>query len=154
MATIGADAAKLAGLQVDLLTKVRKGSITLEELEMFNNLSPKARAERFGDFKKPKSVLPAKPTDKFSLLVDLGTITVPDNYDHVTRLATFKKENEKKFYSYNSAITDENFPKPTRILKPGDKFQVRAFKQIVSGETTSEERMAFLSKQKAVFVGA
>ena len=150
---IGADAAKLAGLQVDLLTKVRKGSITLEELEMFNNLTPKARAERFGDFKKPKPA-PTKQTEKFDLLVDLGIVTVPDNYDHATRLATFKKENEKKFYSYNDAITDKNFPKPTRILKPGDKFHVRAYKQIVSGETTSEERMAFLAKQKVVLVGA
>ena len=151
---IGADAVKLAGLQIDTLQKVRKGQITLEELEMFNNLSPKARAERFGDFKKSKPAPPAKPIEKFGLLVDLGEVTVPDNYDHATCLATFDKENRKKFYSYNDAITDKNFPTPTRILKPGDKFHVRAFKQIVSGDTTSEERMAFLAKQKAVLVGA
>ena len=151
---IGADAAKLAGLQVDLLTKIRKGSITLAELEMFNNLTPKARAERFGDFKKPKSVTPSKPVEKFGLLVDLGIVTVPDNYDHATRLSIFEKENRKKFFSFNDNITDVNFAKPTRILKPGDKFRVRVFQQIVSGETTSEERMAFLAKQKAVLVGA
>ncbi len=32
---IGADAAKLAGLQMDLLNKLRKGKVTLEELELF-----------------------------------------------------------------------------------------------------------------------
>jgi hypothetical protein len=92
--------------------------------------------------------------DKFALLVDLGTITVPDDYVHGSRLTTFGKEHRKEFYYYNDAITDGNFPNPTRVLKPGDKLRVRAYKQIVPGETTSEERMAFLATQKAVLVGA
>ena len=94
------------------------------------------------------------PAEKFSLLADLGIITVPDDYDHTTRLTLFGEKNREKFYYYNDGITDEHFPNPTRILKPGDKLHVRAFKQIVSGATTSEERLAFLATQKAVHTGA
>ena len=124
---IGADAARLAGLQID----------TLQE-------------DRFGDGKKPK----AEPTEKFALLADLGIITVPEDYDHATWLATFGKKNHKKFYYYNDALTDQNFPNPSRILKPGQKLRVRAFKQVVRGTTTSEERMVFLASQNAVHTGA
>jgi hypothetical protein len=58
------------------------------------------------------------------------------------------------FRSYNEDITDKNFPNPTRILKPGEEFRVRVFKQFVGDTTTSEERMAFLATQKAVHTGA
>ncbi len=93
-------------------------------------------------------------TGKFTLLKDLGTITVPEGYDHKTQLSSFEKKNRKKFYFYNDALIDQNFPRPTRILKPGDKFHVRAWKQTVPGTTTSKERMDFLRKQKAVHTGA
>lgn len=97
---------------------------------------------------------PVVSTKKFALLTDLGTITVPDDYDHTTRLTSFSKKNRKKFYYYNDAIADANFSNPSRILRPGDKLRVRVFKQIVSGMTTSEERLSFLATQKAVHVGA
>ncbi len=156
MSTLNIDAntAKLAGLQIDTLQKVRNGQITLGQWERFNNLSSDDREARFGDTKKLKPAPSVEPTGKFTLLVDLGIITVPDDYDHTTRLSMFGKKNRKKFYYYNDDITDENFPNPSRILKSGDKLHVRAFKQIVSGTTTSEERMAFLATQKAVHTGA
>lgn len=97
-----------------------------------------------------------KLEEKFVLLIDLGIITVPDDYVHETCLQLFEKKNRQKFCEkrgYNYNITDQNFPHPSRILKPGDKLRVYAFKQIVSGRTTSEERMSFLKSQKAVFVG-
>jgi hypothetical protein len=103
------------------------------------------------EIKKPESKLMG---EKFGLFADLGIITVPDDYDHATWLALFSKKNRKKFYFYNDNITDVNFPNPTRILKPGDKFYVRAFKQVVPGNTTSEERMTFLKTQKAIHTGA
>ena len=96
----------------------------------------------------------AEPVKKFALLADLGIITVPNNYDHATWLKTFAKKNRKKFYYYNDSINDENFSNPSRVLKPGEKLHVRVFKQVVSGMTTSEERMAFLSTQKTVLTGA
>ncbi len=98
--------------------------------------------------------VPVSTTQKFALLVDLGIITVPDDYDHTSRLTTFGKQNRKKFYYYNDNITDQNFPNPTRVLSPGDKLRVHAFKQVVGGTTTSEERMAFLATQEAIHVGA
>ena len=91
---------------------------------------------------------------KFALLVDLGIIVVPENYIHGKCLEMFFKNNHKNLYDYNKNITDANFSHPSRILKPGDKFRVKAFKQIV-GSTTSQERMAFLSKQLGnIYVGA
>ncbi len=150
---IDADAAKLAGLQIDTLQKVRSGQITFGQWERFNNLSTEDREARFGD-SKPKPANPPDPKVKFGLLVDLGIITVPDDYVHKDHLDTFRRNHEKEFYYYNSDITDKNFKKPTRVLKPGDRLHVRAFKQIVPGRTTSEERMAFLATQKAVHTGA
>lgn len=51
--TIGADAAKLAGLQVDLLQKMRQGQITLDHLEWFIKLSKVQRDMLSGaDLKK------------------------------------------------------------------------------------------------------
>lgn len=46
----------LAGLQVDLLQKIRSGKISLEELQLFLNLSPKKRAELLG-MKLPQQTL-------------------------------------------------------------------------------------------------
>lgn len=93
-------------------------------------------------------------TEKFALLVDLGIITVPNDYGHTTWLASFYKKNRGAFYYYNVAITDLNFPNPSRMLNPGDKLGVRTFRQIVPNTTTSEERMAFLATQNAVHTGA
>jgi hypothetical protein len=100
------------------------------------------------------TVLLPKESDKFGLFVDLGIITVPKDYVHETRLVSFEKENRKKFYGYNDAITDKNFGKATTKLVPGRKFRVKAFKQIVGGSTTSEERLAFLKTQNAILTGA
>lgn len=93
--------------------------------------------------------------EKFALLCDLGTIVVPKDYDHATALASFKEQNRDKFYYYNDDINDANFPNPSRILKAGDRLMVHAYHQIVSGLTTSAERMAFLSLlQGNVYPGA
>jgi len=93
-------------------------------------------------------------SEKFALFVDLGTIVVPEDYIHDTRLDSFSKQNRKKFYYYNDDITDANFAKATTKLVPGRKLRVKVFKQIVSDTTTSEERMAFLESQNAVLTGA
>ena len=154
MPIIGADAVRLADLQVDALQKLRSGQLSLDHCERFLNLSPEAREERFGDFKNSKLAPPVEPVEKFALLVDLGIITVPENYKHAIQLAQFLRADGKKFRSVNDNITDANFPNPSRILKPGDKLWVRAFRQIVSDTTTSEERMVFLANQKAVHTGA
>lgn len=151
---IGADAAKLAGLQIDTLSKVRAGQITLEQWERFNNLSPKDREARFGKVEKPELIFLPIP-EKFALLADLGKIKVPADFDHALYLAKFCKKNYHKFEYYSDGINDTNFSNPSRILKPGDKLHVRAFQQIVGGSTTTEERMDFCRKQPGnIFTGA
>lgn len=92
---------------------------------------------------------------RFTLLADLGIITIPAEYVHATQLATFKKKYREKFYGYNDNTTDANFPNPTRILKAGDALHVRAWGHAKAGMTTSsDERMEFLRAQRSVFTGA
>ena len=107
---------------------------------------------------EPAVLPPAQSVEKFAEFVDLGIVTVPNDYDHATCLTAFRQRHqggeEKSFRYYNDAITDPNFSNPSRILKPGDKFRVKAYRQVVGGTTTSEERMAFLRRQKTIFTGA
>ncbi len=100
-----------------------------------------------------EAVPEATPTPKFELLIDLGEIVVPEGYGHTTALTTFHMQHRGAFYGYNEDITDKNFPNPSRILQPGDRLGVQAFRQVVSS-TTSEERLAFLATQDAVLTGA
>ena len=100
---------------------------------------------------KAKSQLPVVDEEKFTLLVDLGVITIPDDYVHGKELGSL---NQSDFYYFNKDITDKHFSNPSRILKPGDKLWVRAFKQVSSGSTTSVERMQLLAKQNAIHTGA
>ncbi|MEK7664422.1 MAG: hypothetical protein AAB340_03240 [Patescibacteria group bacterium] len=94
---------------------------------------------------------------KFEIFKNLGILTVPANYIHTTRLADFYERHQggekKSFYYYNSDINDQNFANPSRILKPGEKFQVDVVRQ-VSGEVTSEEHMAFLAVHRGIHLGA
>lgn len=133
--TIGADAVRLADLQIDALSKYRTGQLSLDHWERFVNLSPEAREERFGDGKRPASARTIELVVKFGLLADLGIITVPTDYKLVTE------------------FVGGSFPNPTRVLKPGNRLWVRAHKQIVDGVTTSEERMAFLKTLNSHLVG-
>ncbi len=91
---------------------------------------------------------------KFVLLVDLGITTVHADYEHGNQLKKFFEQNSDKLFNINYEITDKNFPNPTRVLRPGDRLRIRAFKQVVGGSTTTEERVDFLRKEKAVFIGA
>ncbi len=102
---------------------------------------------------KRASVRTKKWSERFGLLVDLGVITVADDYNHATALKTFMSKNCQRFHSVSDNITDTNFSNPTRILKPGDKLHVRAFEPIVNRITT-EECVRFLVAQKAIFTGA
>ena len=121
-----------------------------------NGTSFQAYLEHRNSFSQQETSAPAPKAEpeKFALLVDLGIITVTEDYEHAARLKTFRKKNVRKFYYYNDAITDENFANPSRVLKPGNKLHVRVFKQVAAGTTTSEERIAFLATQKAVLTGA
>lgn len=93
----------------------------------------------------------AQVDDRFELL-NTFSITVPQGYDHATRLASFSKEHREEFAYYNDAITDMNYAKATTKLEPGRKLKVKVFQ--IKGLVSSEDCMAHLRSQKAIFVGA
>lgn len=149
--TIGADAAKLAGLQIDYLQKLRSGQVTLDHFEWFLGLTKEERDSFLG------GKITALPSIKFAEVPGLSwVIEVPADYDHGTRLGSFIKKNRQGFYYVNDAITDQNFSRTaTTQLTPGRKIRVTVYKQTVSGSTTSSERMDFLRQQPGnVFLGA
>lgn len=77
--------------------------------------------------------------DKFRLneSVDLGVIVVPEGFRH----------------DQLDGVLSNNYPNPSRTLKPGDKFQVCIFEQTVDS-TTAEERISFLVNRGATLLGA
>ena len=79
---IGADAAKLAGLQIDLLQKIRSGQITLGHLEWFSKLTKEER-ERFcsGAYVIPSRVIPIDRTTPFDPVKLLGQGWTIDEQD-------------------------------------------------------------------------
>ena len=128
-----------AGFDSDLIKKIIGSKGNKMAKDMYDAIVPNV-------LKKIEEI-----KEKFELFADLGVLTVPNDYVHGKQLDGMNRE---EFYFFNESITDANFPNPTRILKPGDKFSVQVFKQTVSGITTSEERMQFLTSQKAVNTGA
>ena len=138
--SIGADAAKLAGLQIDLLQKLRQGKITLVQIERFICMSAEDRNKFFG-----------VADDRFTL-VSIVQIVVPDDYNHETCLADFRKEFGDEFYYFNKDITDEKFGNVTSKLKPGQKLELRIFQ--IEERISSEECLALLKSQNAILVGA
>lgn len=139
---IGVDAAKLAGLQIDTLQKMRNGQITLEHLEWFNKLNKVERDKLIG----------VNTVDSRFTLSTTFQFIVPENYNHPTQLASFGKENRKKFYFYNDNITDANYARATNKLTPGKTYEAKIFG--ITKRVTSEDCLAFLKTQRALLVGA
>lgn len=139
---IGAEAAKLAGLQIDLLKKYRAGHITPEHLEWFNNLRKEERDQLVGEG------LPHKHFE----LIKMFPIEVPGWYRHEGYLERFREQHRAEFFRYDNEITDENFLRTTAVLMAGGRFFVKMFqpKRAVTAETC----LAFLKTQKAVLAGA
>lgn len=96
---------------------------------------------------------PTETTKTFTCLVDLGIITVPDDYDHKTYLAKFFEKSHENFRVFNR-LTDSNPPPPARILKPGDELHVRAFTSRPGTTYSFSRAMSFLSDIGAVHTGA
>ena len=90
--------------------------------------------------------------EKFSLLMDLGIITVPEDYLHSNQLEKFS-EDKSAFNLYNASVNDLNFANPSRILEPGDKLHVRVFRHD-GGWVSLKECLSFLDSRQAVYPGA
>jgi hypothetical protein len=150
MLNIGAESARWAGLQIDLLAKYRAGHITADHLDWFNNLSKETR-DKLAGVNTPLTPL---VDNRFELITSFE-VTVPTSYVHATQLdsfrATHQSEKNKEFYYYNPALTDANFAK-TPVLAPGKKFLVKAFQ--IKGVVTSDDCLAQLRRVKATLTGA
>jgi len=115
------------------------------------------RAQRLNEnpeFTKGLAVLIGKcsQTDLRFELTDTFEVTVPEGYNHASRLTAFGKEHRKAFYYYNDAITDTNYANATTKLVPGRKFQVKVYQ--IKGTVSSDDCLGFLKSQKAILVGA
>lgn len=158
MTTSNLDAVKLIDLLIDLLQKVQQGHVTLHSLERLAGLGWDARNVLMltADKMFAQQLVSPEHTGEFELIADLGIITVPYDYDHINQLNTLhiRYLKDRKLVYYDSDIIYRNFPYPTRIMNPGDKFRVRAFKPISGCTITSKECLDFLRKEKAVFTGA
>ncbi len=135
----------------DAIERLWKLQTQVGKLVMDGLRDPARVADKLQEILEERQVVSCK----FSILADLGLITAPADYDHVTCLTKFMARNRKKFYGVDENITDVNFSNPSRILKPGDKLHVRVIHQIVPGTTTSTERLDYLRQQPGnQFVGA
>ncbi len=91
---------------------------------------------------------------KFELFSDLGTLVVPDNYEHVNSLSYFREANYKSFRYFDDEINDDFFSNPTQVLKPGENWQIKVFAQAAGNRISLTEGLAFLHSQGSVFTGA
>lgn len=97
--------------------------------------------------------VPARPSEKFALYADLGVLTVPDDYDHATCLSRLHHKDTICLGGYANDIVDEHYQNPTRIMRAGERFHVRVFRQVSADTTTIMQRIAFLESQNALHVG-
>jgi hypothetical protein len=139
---IGAEAAKMAGLQIDTLQKARQGQITLEQWEWFNGLTKEGR-ERF-----------LRTIDPRYFVMSTFTFKAPDDYDHTTQLARFKHMHRNDFAYYNDGITDEHFAGVTARLIPGKVYTVKLIGITSGSVVSSEDNLAVLRQHRAILVGA
>lgn len=79
-------------------------------------------------------------------------IVVPEGYDHGKRLDSFGKEHRKAFDYYDNEITEKNYGLVTTKLESGQKLKVKVFQ--IEKTVTSEDCLAKLRSEKAIFVGA
>lgn len=98
----------------------------------------------------------AQVDDRFEFLKSFE-VTVPEGYNHATRLDTFRAAHQnhtnKEFYFYNDATTDANYAeKATTKLTAGRKFTVKMFG--IKKTVTSDDCLKKLRAENAVLVGA
>ncbi len=91
--------------------------------------------------------------DRFGPAIKEFELTVPTDYSHTKQIDTFgeKTKKLKTTYFYNDAFTSANFAKATNTLEASKTYKVKIFP--INASVTSEDCMAFLRKQNAIFVG-
>lgn len=136
-------------------TLVKWGELDGDDLQKkVLEAAPEEFAERLTTFLQFFHEMNLPLSHSFALVKDLGVITIPKRADRRTCLGSFARRHRAKFVQYRDELTDENFPEPSRILKPGDQLRARIFKKVSPGWSSPDELLAFLKLQNAVLVGA
>jgi hypothetical protein len=118
------------------------------------NVRKEKWAMAHGRYESPFAVPDAAQSSAFRPLKDLGFVSSRSEWCHATALRECVTDRSHLFHILDRNVVDENFPNPTRVIAPRDKFRVQVFVQVGENPTTSEERMAFLDSMKAVHLGA
>lgn len=84
-------------------------------------------------------------------LINIFEIVVPEDYEHENCLDSFMSEYRTELGCISS-IKDKYHTKVSTKLEPGRKFKVKVFQ--IKMRVTSENCLAYLRRQKAIFVGA
>lgn len=95
----------------------------------------------------PKPIL-----DKFELLMTFEVV-VPGDYNHATRLDSFKIAHEPEFRKYNCNITGKNFCKVTDEPVVGQKLLLKVFGIKKGRSASSEECLAKYRSENAYLFG-
>jgi hypothetical protein len=153
---IVADSARLAGLQIDLLQKLRQGQITADQLEWFNKLTKEVREDVLAGRKlimEPPQ--PPEPKGSLEWIQNLGMLEVPDGYVHETRLDDFcaAHDEHRKFTWTGRDLSSKKNSKASVQLKPGQVFWVDAYMWF-GPRTTLRPFIDLLKGMKALFLGA
>lgn len=140
---IEANAAKLAGLQIDLLQKIRSrnGQVTLKHLEWFLDLTKEER-----DYLSNVEII--NINDRFKLL-HAFELTIPKDHIHSIQLGEFMKKNR---FHWDIAINDENFKNVSHKLIPGKTYKVEIY--ITTKKCSSLHFLGFMEKEGVYLVGA
>lgn len=101
--------------------------------------------------------------ENFEVFSSTEAIVVPNTYNHTTQLNSFAGEHSVEFQFFGNHPTNEHYSNPSRILKPGDRLFVRAFRRRnfiegggdrLNSVITSEDCLTFHKTQQAVYTGA
>lgn len=82
---------------------------------------------------------------KFRMFEDVGEVVVKTNFVHETCLY----ELGSRCISHDVNMTDENFHRPSQVLRAGDRFHVRGF--VSAHITSSKQIMSFLEEREGTF---
>jgi len=134
MIRINSDFEKFLKLQRRLLAHIDDGEITLEQFEWFISLSEKQRSKIF-EIEKKKIV--------HSILEqDLGIIIAPTD-----------SSGQKKYSKFLSKIKGDLKNRPSYTVKPGDTFQVHAYKVFKSNSITFEDELNVFLQNGSIALG-
>lgn len=142
-AIIGAEAAKLAGLQIDLLQKIRNKKITSAELEWFNNLSQKDR-DLFRSPGLAKSVIAIDRTKPFEPNKFIWAVTGRGNWT----ISKVKPQDERSLALTKVDLAEVHFKEKGQFEEDDIPLDIKVFETIWENEALIPESW---KKEEGIF---